>query len=342
MKQNQQTVSISSELTEAQEEINNVKLPEATAGQVDIVQALNEALTESESDTGSVQSVDFDAESVTRYKALFPVLSLPEVARTFDGAKFLKEWGKDRSADGMAFVTDRQSPVNFAFSLLDDPDETSEVADDNRNFRANFKSSFGLESTVKAALEALTVESNNVIEKTWWTDTAKGFKIITNGVGKTKDGMGKTVSSGQYVGKTVDTSGKLKQLITKINKAANHIENGKAVDSMELYLVLQGKLPARQDGTFDFFLSAKDAAAAIKARLYGLARQRAYKEAKSITDEIDAKRVASIKGMQERAQKERDEEREQEIRRSLTKQRESFGEARPGSTGHTSNAVNAD
>lgn len=321
-KQNQQTISISDELNAAEADLNAVSLPIPSSDTaIDLVAALDESLSEAESDTGANQNVNFDVDSVNRYKALFPVLSLPEVARTSDGAKALKEWGKDRSADGAAFVADRKSPVNFAFSLLDDPDETNESADDSRAVKVSFKASYGLESTVKAALLALTTESNNVIEKTWWTDNAKGFEISVNGVGKAKDGMGKTVSSGKYVGKTVDTTGRLKRMITKVNKAANHIENGKYTDSMELYLVLQGKLPASQDGTFDYHLSAKDAAAAIKARLYGLARQRAYKESKAITDEIEAKRVASIKGMQERAQAERDAERQQRTRESLARQR---------------------
>lgn len=323
-------VNVAAELSQAAEAIEAVKLPEKAADTVDIVEALSEALDSAENDSGVAHNVTFDADSIARYKALFPVLTLPLVARTADGAKALKEWGKDRTADGAAFVADRKSPVNFAFSLLDDPDELSENADDNRAVSVKFKASFGLESTVKAALVALTVESNNSIEKTWWTDSSKGFNVQVNGVGKAKDGIGKTVTSGQWTGKTVDTTGRLKRLITKINKAANHIENGKFTDSMEIFLVLQGKLPATQDGAKDFYLSAADVAAAIKARLYGLARLRAYKEAKAIMDEIEARRVASIKGMQAAAQAERDEEHAKQLRESLERQRLQMQADRPG------------
>lgn len=299
-----------------------------TDSPVALVDAAIEA-AESEVNEGIAVASEYSAEQLGRFRKLFQFPLIP----TFGSDKGkaipkLREWAKAQTEDGMAYVAQRsKSIVNWAFGLVSNPDEMADCSSEDGQLRVSFKATLGMERTVIAALEALTTESTKSIEKTWWGDTGKGFRVGVNGVGKLADGQPiSTVTSGQFTGKTVDTTGRLRRAILHLNRCASHLRNGREGDALGIYLLLTGNLPTAE-GSPDFFFAASDVIGSVQARLFGLASRDAKDLASQYEKELKEGKSAKIKSEQEEASLERDEERKEEIRKSLEKQRNT---PRPG------------
>lgn len=294
----------------------------APEADVNIVDAAIEAATNGQDDL-AVKATEYTPEQLERFRKLFIIQTLPNFGTDKAVAiQKLKDWGKARTEDGLAFLVGKGSSiVNYAFGLVLNPDEMSDNSSDDGAIKVSFKATTGIERTVRACLEAMATESTKTMEKTWWSDTAKGFKAVVNGVGKLPDGAPtSTVTTGSVSLKTVDTSGRIKRAMGLIVRCATHLKNGRISDALHIYLILLGKI-AQSDGTVDFYFSAPDLVASIQCRLEGLARREAYDLAAVYEKDIKAGKSKVIKDGQEQAQSERDAEELEKLKESLQRQR---------------------
>jgi hypothetical protein len=299
-----------------------------TDSPVALVDAAIEA-AESELNDATIVASEYSEDQLNRFRKLFQFPSIPDFGS--DKAKAigkLREWAKAQSEDGLAYVAQRsKSIVNFAYGLVSNPDEMADCSSEDGKLKIAFKATLGMERTVIAALEALTTESTKSIEKTWWSALDKGFKVGVNGVGKLADGQPiSTVTSGQFTGKTVDTTGRLRRAILHLNRCAVYLRNGRDADALGIYLLLTGNKPTAE-GSPDFFFVAADVIGAVQARLFGLASRDAKDLASQYEKELKEGKTARIKTEQEEASLDRDEERQEEIKKSLERQRNA---PRPG------------
>jgi len=287
-----------------------------------LVDAAIEA-AESEINDATIVASEYSEDQLNRFRKLFQFPSIPDFGSDkVKAINKLREWAKAQTEDGLAYVAQRsKSIVNYAFGLVVNPDEMSESSSEDGKFKFSFKATLGMERTALAALEALTTESTKSIEKTWWSAGDKGFKVGVNGVGKLPDGQPtSTVTSGQFTGKTVDTTGRLRRAILHLNRCAVYLRNGRDGDALGIYLLLTGNKPTAE-GTPDFFFVAADVIGAVQARLFGLASRDAKDLASQYEKELKEGKTARIKTEQEQAELERSDERKEEIKKSLEKQR---------------------
>lgn len=264
---------------------------------------------------------EYSDEQLDLFRSLFNFPTIPDFGR--DKAKAipkLRDWAKDQTTDGIALINCK-SIVNWAFGLVADPEEMSENSSEDGKLKVSFKATHGMERTVNAALEALASESTKSIEKTWWADTSKGFKVVVNGVGKLPDGAPtSTVTSGQFTGKTVDTNGRLRRAILHINRCASYLHNGKDAKALDAYLLLTGNAPTAE-GKPDFFFEPVDVKIAVQVRLHGLISRDARDLATQYEKDLKESKNAAVKTMQNEAEAERDEERAEQLKKSLERQR---------------------
>jgi hypothetical protein len=294
-----------------------------TDSPVALVDAAIEA-GEKEMEDATVVASEYTEDQIFRFRQFFTLPSIPDFGLN-DKAKLipkLREWAKAQTEDGLARISKwKQSIVDWAFGLVADPEELTECASDDSKVKVNFKSTLGIERTAIAALEALTSESTKAIEKTWWNDLGRGFKVAVNGVGKVADGLtATTVTSGQFTGKTIDTTGRLRRAILNINRLAVYLRNGRDADALGVYLMLTGHKPTAE-GTRDFYFKASDVIGCVQARLIGLSSRDAKDLASKYEKELAEGKAAKVKEAQDEAQKERDDERAQKTKESLERQR---------------------
>lgn len=290
---------------------------------VALVDAAIEA-AEAEMNDATVVATEYQDYQLVNFLKLFQFPSIPDFGN--DKAKAipkLREWAKSQTDDGLAYVAENRSKSirDWAFGLVANPDEMADSASDDGKVKVAFKATLGIERTATSALEALTSESTKSLEKTWWTDGGKGFKVGVNGVGKLPDGQPtSTVTSGQFTGKTVDITGRLKRAIMHLSQCATYLRNGRTADALDRYLKLTGNKPTAE-GSLDFFFKASDVIGAVQARLFGLASRDAKDLASQYEKDLKDGKTAKIKSEQEQASLERDDERKEEIRKSLERQR---------------------